>query len=156
MIQAPDRFFSPQSIRHCSVFFAVLLTAMVIVLSSCGKKGPPMPQTFVEPPIVTGVQVILENNSATLRWPIPDWEEKGKDFIAGFYVYRSQEAFAEKTCADCPVRFKKVAEIQNKNNTSAGSYSELLETGFQYYFKISVYTDNGYEGEKSEAVGIKF
>lgn len=137
------------------VFCLAFLTALMILLFACGKKGPPIPETFNPPPVVEGLQIILENNMAMLRWPIPEWEEKGKDFLAGFFVYRSQTA-AEKTCEDCPVRFKKVADIQIKNNTCAGSYTEQLEAGFQYSFKVSGYTDSGYEGEKSETVMIDF
>lgn len=137
------------------VFCLAMLTALMILLFACGKKGPPIPETFTPPPVVEGLQIILEDNMAMLRWPIPEWEEKGEDFLAGFFVYRSKTA-AEKTCADCPVRFKKVAEIQIKNNTSAGSYTEQLEAGFQYSFKVSGYTDSGHEGEKSETVTIDF
>jgi hypothetical protein len=143
------------NVKKNRVLCLVILTIWMILLSACGKKGPPVPQTFVPPPVVKGLQIILEDNIATLRWPIPEWEEKGEDFLAGFHVYRSQTA-AEKSCEDCPVRFKKVADIQIKNNTSAGSYTEPLETGFQYSFKVSGYTDSGYEGEKSETVTIDF
>jgi len=152
MIQEPNRFFCPDGVKRCSVFYAVILTALMIVLSSCGKKGPPVPQTFAESPVVTGLQIVLENNMATLQWPVPEWEESGEDFLAGFYVYRSQIALADSLCEDCPVRYKKTADIQINNNTSSGAYSEQLEVGYQYSFKISVYTDHGYEGEKSEAV----
>jgi hypothetical protein len=137
------------------VFCIAILTALMILLPACGKKGPPVPETFTPPPVVEGLQIILEDNMALLRWPIPEWEEKGEDYLAGFFVYRSKTA-ADKTCEDCPVRFKKVADIQIKNSTSAGSYTEPLETGFQYSFRVSGYTDSGYEGDKSETVTIDF
>jgi hypothetical protein len=137
------------------VFYFIILTSLIVMLYACGKKGPPVPETFTPPPVVEGLQIILENNIALLRWPIPEWEETGEDFLAGFFVYRSKTA-VENTCEDCPVRFKKVADIQIKNNTSAGSYAEQLEEGFQYSFKVSGYTDTGYEGEKSETVTIDF
>jgi hypothetical protein len=143
------------SVKKNRVFFLVILTTLMILLFACGKKGPPVPQTFVPPPVVTGLQVILEDDIATLRWPIPEWEEEGEDFLTGFHVYRSQTA-VETSCEDCPVRFKKLADIPIKNNTSAGSYTETLEPGFQYSFKVSGYTDNGYEGDKSETVTIDF
>lgn len=135
----------------CIAIFA----AWMILLPACGKKGPPVPPTFVPPPVVEGLQVILEDNIATLRWAIPEWEEKGEDFLAGFHVYRSKTA-AENSCEDCPVRYKKVADVQIKNTTSAGSYTETLETGYQYSFKVSGYTDSGHKGEKSETVTIDF
>ena len=156
MIQEPNRFFCSDGVKHSSVFYAVIVTALMIVLPACGKKGPPVPLTFAEPPVVTGLQVNLENNMAILQWPVPAWEESGGDSLAGFYVYRSQTALADKECEDCPVRYKKAAEIQINNNKSSGTYSELLETGYQYSFKVSVYTDHGYEGEKSEVVSTEY
>jgi len=155
LIQQTNQFCRNINVKKHCVFCLALLTALIILFPACGKKGPPVPQTFVPPPVVEGLQIILEDNVAMLRWPIPEWEERGEDFLSGFHVYRSQTA-AEKSCKDCPVRFKKVADIQIKNNTSAGSYTEALETGYQYSFKVSGYTDSGYEGDKSETVTIDF
>jgi len=157
MIQEPNQFSQSGGVKHPPVFcIAMSMLMMILQLPACGKKGPPIPLTFVEPPSIVGLQVTLEDNIAMLQWPVPAWKEKGEDSLAGFYVYRSQIAFSENACADCPVRFKKVADILIKNNSSAGSYSEQLETGFQYSFKVSVYTDNGYEGEKSETVAAEY
>ncbi len=128
----------------------------LILFSACGKKAPPIPPTYVAPPVVNGLQIMLKDDIMTLQWPVPEWEEKDENALAGFFVYRSQIALSDTGCEDCPVRFKKAADIRIDNNKSNGSYAESLEKGFRYSFKVSVYTDNGYEGEKSDAATVDY
>lgn len=156
MIQELNRFCRADGFKCCRVFCVAMVALFMLLFPACGKKAPPIPPTFVAPPVVNGLQVVLENNIAKLNWPVPEWKEKDENMLAGFYVYRSQILLSDTGCEDCPVRFKKVADIRIGNNKTDGSYVEPLEKGFQYSFKVSVYTDNGYEGETSEIVTLDY
>jgi hypothetical protein len=133
-----------------------VLAALMVLVSACGKKGPPTPLSYVAPPVVADLQISCEDNMMTLQWPIPEWEGTDENALAGFYVYRSQIALSDTGCEDCPVRFKKTADIRFDNNKSKGTYAEPVEKGFRYSFKVSAYIDSGYEGEKSDVATIDY
>jgi len=156
MTQLGYQFYRSGGFKNGHIFCVVMLTAFMALFPACGKKGPPIPPTFVAPPVVKELQLVLENNIMTLQWPVPRWEEKEDNALAGFYVYQSQIAFSDTGCENCPVRFKKTADIRIGNNKTDGSYEQRLEKGFRYSFKVSVYTDNGYEGETSEIVTVDY
>lgn len=156
MTQAADRCCRNAGILNCQTVWFAILTALLILFSACGKKGPPVPSSYVAPPVVEGLQVILENDIAKLRWPIPEWDGKDENALAGFYVYRSKVALSAEECEDCPVRYKKEADIRIKTNESETSFAERIEKGFRYSYRVSVYTGRGYEGEKSEAVTVDY
>ncbi len=156
MTQAVDQFYRRGGFKNCHIFCVVMVTAFMILFPACGKKGPPIPPTFVSPPVVKELQGVLENNIMTLQWPVPEWEEKEDNALAGFYVYQSQIALSDTGCEDCPVRFKKRADVRIVNNKIDRSYAQRLEKGFRYSFKVSAYTDSGYEGETSETVTVDY
>ena len=154
--QASNRFYRAGGVKNCRLFCVAMLTVFILLFPACGKKAPPVPPTFVAPPVVKGLKIVLEKNIVKLTWPVPEWEGKDENALAGFYVYRSQIPLSEKPCEDCPVRFKKTADVRIKSVKFDGLYAEPLEQGFRYSFKVSVYTDSGYEGETSEAVIVEY
>ena len=95
-----------------------------------------------------------------LSWPIPKWEGDNGTHLAGFFVYGAKESLADADCKDCPHQFKRVADLRI-NVQSIGpdqriTYEAPLEKGFQYYYKVSCYTDDGNEGEFSKIVTIDY
>jgi len=156
IIQEFNRCCRADGFKFRHVFCVAMVAVFMLLFSACGKKAPPIPLTYIAPPVVEGLQVVLENNIAKLNWPVPGWKEKDENMLVGFYVYQSQIALSDTGCEDCPVRFKKTADIRIGNNKTDGSYAESLEKGFQYSFKVSAYTDKGYEGETSETVTVDY
>lgn len=130
----------------------VVLVVLMVVLSACGKKGPPVPLTHIAPPEVEELLLVREGNTAILQWRVPAWKQNDKDALAGFYVYQSAETLSgADDCPDCPMKYEKIADIRIKEAASAGRYEVRLENGFRYFFKVAAYTEKGYEGEKSAA-----
>lgn len=144
---------------HCGIsrhaVCLVIMTAWMVLFSACGKKAPPIPPTYVAPPVVTDLQVVIENNTATLQWPVPEWEGKDENALAGFYVYQSQIVLSGDECPECPMRFKKAATVRIDKNKAGGSYKVPLDNGFRYAFKVSAFTDGGSEGETSDIVTVE-
>jgi len=156
MNQVSEKVYRTGGVKSCQIMCVAVLATVVVLVSACGKKGPPTPLTYVAPPVVANLQLTLEDNMMTLQWPIPELKENDENVLAGFYVYRSQIALSDTRCEDCPVRFKKAADIRIDNNKSKGSYAESAEEGFRYSFKVSAYSDSGYEGETSDTVTMDY
>ncbi len=137
------------------VLIAILI-GCIILISACGKKAPPIPSTSVAPPTVAGLEITLNDDMMTLQWPVPDWDKKDENALAGFYVYRSRSALSEPECEGCPLTFQKTADIRIENHPSRERYEERLEKGFRYTYKVSAYTESGYEGESSEIARVDY
>lgn len=91
----------------------------------------------------------------TLTWRVVSTEEESTAPPAGFFVYRSRLDLSGD-CRDCPPQFEKTAEIPVENAQIRTTYTELLDEGFRYVYKVSSYTDSGLEGEASAPVAVEF
>ncbi|MEE8317323.1 MAG: hypothetical protein V3S13_00265 [Candidatus Omnitrophota bacterium] len=66
--------------------------------------------------------------------------------LSGFIVFRSKRPFSESDCKNCPVLFKRVAdipiEVKASGRPEKGSmtYYETLEKGYRYLYKVIGYT----------------
>ncbi len=135
-------------------------TACLFFVSACGRKAPPMPPSAIEPPVVKKFQAHMEGINLRLSWPVPKWEGNNSNKLAGFFVYGAKENPVAADCKDCPYQFKRVADlridVQSIGTDKRITYEAPLEKGFRYYYKVSCYTDNGYEGEVSKVVTIDY
>lgn len=137
-----------------AVFFS-MVAVLILFLSACGKKGPPVPPSSPVPPEVAALEMNLEGNLMTLSWRVATQEGKADTVPDGFFVYRSR-IDPSNACVDCPHRFEKAADIPGRNDQTRTTYTELLEKGFQYEYKVSSYMDIGKEGPVSAAVSVDF
>ena len=125
--------------------FLVLIT-FALSLSGCGKKAPPIPPSQVQPPAVNDLSASIDKDTLKMTWTIP--KEKGKvtPGLSGFIVYRSKRPLSESDCKNCPLLFKRVADIPIEVNASGrpkkGSmtYYETLEKGYRYTYRVIGHT----------------
>lgn len=105
-----------------------------------------MPPRQVKPLPVNDLSASIAGDKIKLTWTIP--KEKGKvtSRLSGFTVYRSKKLLSESDCKSCPLLFKRVADIPIKAKGSkylkkdSITYSETLEKGYRYIYKVTVYT----------------
>jgi hypothetical protein len=122
-----------------------ILITFVLSLSVCGKKAPPIPPSQIQPPAVNDLSASIDGNTLKTTWTIP--KEKGKvtPGLSGFIVYRSKRPLSESDCKNCPVLFKRVAdipiEVKASGRPEKGSmtYYETLEKGYRYIYKVIGY-----------------
>ncbi len=123
-----------------------ILIAFALFFSCCGKKAPPMPPRQIQPPAVNDLRASIAGDTLRLTWTIPMEKGKVTPGLSGFIVYRSKKLVSESDCKSCPVLFRRVADIPIEAKGSAYlkkdnfTYSETLEKGYRYIYKLTVYT----------------
>jgi hypothetical protein len=129
---------------HLILPFSILIIFVLLVLG-CGKKAPPVPPRQKKPPAVNDLRASIDGDILKLTWTIP--REKGTIMpsLSGFIVYRSKMLLSGSDCKNCPVPFKRVADIpieakdpeyMKKGNST---YTETVEKGYRYVYKVIVY-----------------
>jgi predicted small lipoprotein YifL len=141
-----------------AVAFCAVLAA-ILFLAGCGKKGPPVPPDIAPPPPVENLKANLSGNRAQLSWEAPESGDSAAE-PDGYLVYRSKKS-AESDCGDCPDIFEKVADVSAKTGIFRGladtaTYSETLEKGYVYRYKVMVYSDRGPASDYSNTVEVSF
>ena len=149
--------------KRCSeiilLFFVV--TTGVLLLSGCGKKAPPVPPLQVPPPAVNDLTESIVGDLLELTWTYSVDKKTESSGVSGFIVYRSKEDLSEPVCEDCPITFERAQDIPigvrdaEKVIKSVMTYNEILEKGFRYRYKITVYTDKGIAGSDSNIVDFE-
>jgi len=136
---------------------SLLCISFALLVISCGKKGPPIAPKYTIPTPVTDLQGKVEGDTVILNWTIPE-NVKG---IAGYIVYRNRIALSEPECPTCPVLFERVIDVPvlekepDKMKDKVMSYSETVEKGFRYIYKVNPYMEGGRIGKDSNLFVFK-
>jgi len=135
----------------------ILFFCCFFICFSCGRKAPPLPPNSFEPPVVQNIEAKYDGDKLKLTWPKP--EGKAEEEVGGFYVYRSKEK-PGSICKECPVRFDKIAQIAHDPVSAVFekriTYTETLEKGYHYKFRVTSYSIYGDEGAPSEVMDIDY
>lgn len=124
------------------------------ILAGCGVKTPPVPPQLEPPPAVTDLAGAIAGDAIQLRWTIPEWESD-KDDLAGFRIYRSRIPLSEVFCEDCPITFELIDEVPiTRAHQEAGimTYTDRLEKGNRYIYRILPVTELGLVGPESNVI----
>ncbi|MBL0701071.1 MAG: hypothetical protein JJV92_09340 [Desulfosarcina sp.] len=138
--------------RTWSLFLFVIL--FFTFLPSCGKKGPPVPPKIEPLPVVEDLSKSITGDLLTLSWALPRQNGKIPGDLAGFKIFRARKPLMDPACKDCPDKYRLVANIplQGRISNNRITYQENLEHGYQYKFKVKLYTDRGNESGDSDIV----
>lgn len=117
---------------HHFLYMGGLFLAVLFLVPSCGKKGPPIP------PVKEGnvlaapdnVAASLEENRLTLTWTHAIDPKTAKLAPEGFEVHMATKDLA--ACEGCPFVFKSMGVIPMPDMVYRGS----LAPGFRYYFRV--------------------
>jgi hypothetical protein len=131
--------------RRCKIGAILFSLALMFLFTSCGKKGVPTPPRELPPPSVGDLSMELSDDLLTLTWSVPKGKKKVVSGYSGFLVYRSKKALSEEECKGCPILFSRVADvpIANEMPGDAMTFSETIEKGFRYIYKVTLYTNAG-------------
>ena len=141
--------------RRWPTLFLIILALWTV---SCGKKGPPVPPRAVPPPAVPRLSMELEGDELTLIWTAPEGSRRMISDLGGFLIYRSKQSLSAPECKDCPILFTRIATVPYAGQTPGTeriTYSETLEKGFRYIYKVTVFSKSGIERPHTYANRIR-
>jgi len=147
---------TPTFFKHLVIELSIILT-IVTILQGCGRKGAPIPPRIVVPPAVTDLGLNMDGDIIRLMWSVPQSGGKPAPEVAGFIVYRSKTMLTD-ACQKCPIQFRQVADVVIGTKGSRKEpllYTETLESGYEYRYKVTAYTRKRIMGGESNVVSIQ-
>lgn len=112
---------------------------------SCGvKEWPSVPKQVLPEPVKLSIET--SGNNVELSWTVSSGSSVP---VAGIRVFRASVPVFDD-CKNCPVIFSKVADIPFTKETM--TYSDKLEKGYRYKYKVICYTEKGVSGKDSNIV----
>ncbi len=155
-----------RSIANVSITTVIILAAVtgmvsVFMLSGCGKKAPPQPPRGDRPPKVMDLSYSISENVITLSWTIPKTSDKARSPVAGFFIYCSKQSAVEADCPNCPIHFLKIGDVLVRRGApgqleSTVVYTQTIEPGYRYIYKVKAYDDDGVAGRDSSVVDFMY
>jgi len=119
--------------RHICLLFLLLL-----ILTSCGRKAPPILPKMASLPQIRDLSVQIQKNKVKLKWSLPVKSITEYPEIKGFYVYQAVIPKKEQACEKCPRKFERIGEIV------LVPYMDLPDGRRQWQYKIPVDSERKY------------
>lgn len=143
--------------RWLALFFFTLV-GLSFLWVGCGKKGPPRPPELGSPPAVKDLSYAIHNQIVELSWTVPGAADRSASSPVGYKVFRSKLSVEESNCEKCPIRFVEIGDIpvqmkQSKTpKPTKMRFTEVLEPGYRYIYKVIVYDADGKGSKDSNTV----
>ena len=155
-------FFSfPEKSLGVSGSCLLLILILTLGLTACGIKKDPVPIAEPNAAAITDLAHSLKDEMVTLTWTLPEGEQF-RSHVAGFVVYKSKEEVKQERCQGCPILFTPVADIPagvsraGSTSATAFTFSEPVEKGFRYAYKVTVYLKSGTASNDSNLVEFTY
>lgn len=147
-----------KKMKSCFILASLMLSFILLMITGCGKKGPPIAPRIEPPASVNDLHGSAEEDILLLTWTIPE-RSSG---VEGFIVYRSRTPVSEPECTTCPVLYERVIDIpllekdpeDLKDRTM--THTEVLERGYRYIYKVNPYMEGGRIGKDSNYFKMTF
>lgn len=142
---------------RCAIV-VIAAAGALLALSGCGRKLPPSPSAYHQPPAVTDLAYRLEGDFVTLSWTVPPPGAKAMRPVAGFRVERADLPAAQAECAACPLDFRTIGEVRAPGRIAGGRlrFSETILPGFRYSYRVTAYDEKRLYGRPSDPVSFSF
>lgn len=148
----------PYRYRRLLVCLFVTIGGLSFSWQGCGKKGPPRPPQRPLPPAVEDLRYAIQAGTVELSWTHPAMAGGNASQPASIKVFRSVLSSEDIQCENCPLRFEAVAEIPihpkapRKDGPRTLHYSEKIDPGYRYFYKVIVFDKYGIGSKRSNVV----
>jgi len=138
-------------------YILILSIGIILLLTSCGKKGDPLPKGLPIPGGINDLSGGVRDGVLFLSFSMPQRNKDGSAVIdlAGFKMFKS--------CGSCLGVFEPFKEIrleEEKGYTISNGklyvYDDDLADGFEYAYKVYPITKKGLRGDTSNVFSIKW
>jgi predicted small lipoprotein YifL len=154
-----DSLSKAKHARAIALTVIIWLAAMMMI-GSCGKKGPPEPPSGNKPPQVRDLAYSITENTIKLSWTVPQTTAKAKNEVSGFLIYQYQQPTIERECPNCPVTFRQIGDVPARSAGQASLrpmiFTQTIERGYRYIYKVKAYDDRGIGSRDSNLVEFMF
>ncbi len=130
---------------------------VMLLISSCGKKGDPMPKVLPIPGGINDLTGEVKDGMLFLSFSTPSRNKDGSETkdLAGFKIF--------KACGSCMGAFELFKDLSLDNRKGfmiqdgkVYFYDDDLVNGFQYGYKVYPYTKKGTRGDSSNDFTINW
>jgi hypothetical protein len=144
-------------LRRRLSLLVLALFAWTVAFPGCGVKTLPVVPKALPSAAVDDLAAHIDGNRVMLTWSRPPVKAEKNEKAAGFIVYRSKEPMSDAFCPDCPLIFKRIADVPVRFGFKGEfSYTETLQTGYHYRYKVIGHSSKGVAGEDSNIVVVDF
>jgi hypothetical protein len=146
----------------CVAFFLFTLAGTSLLWFGCGKKGPPRPPPQMLPAAVKDLSYRIDHDMVELKWTVAGQNDHSASYPAAVKLFRFKHSAAESSCEKCPIRFSEIADLpvqlegSGQSESSTMTFTEALERGYRYIYKVVVYNRDGLGGKDSNTVEFSF
>ena len=140
----------------------VLGILLCLTLSACGVKKPPVAPRAMAPGAVTDLRYQQQRNQVLLAWSVLKGDAAGSSGLGGFIIYMARYPVDQKDCANCPLLFRRIGQIDESGLYENGLLRETftftwsVAPGYHYAFKVAAVGKNGQLGLESNTVSFNF
>lgn len=147
-------------ISRLTVFMLIVHCSLLLLITSCGKKLPPVAPESVIPEPVKELKAISRDGRLLISFIRPSKNIDGSKLtdLAGFKIMRRVIEDVEG-CKTCPEKFTVLYDIDISYPTGAIAerdriaYSDIeIEPGMKYEYRVVAYNRDGYEGPEAQRV----
>ncbi len=143
------------------VIWIVLLLGLVWGVTGCGVKASPVPPKSIPPAAVVDLAASLDGDIVTLNWSILRGKAAGTAGVDGFIVYRAVVSLEDSDCAECPLLFRRIAEINLEQYLTGAPgqkkviFRQSIDPGFRYVYKVVAMAKDGQRGLDSNQATVR-
>ncbi|MCD4678515.1 MAG: hypothetical protein K8S18_21385 [Desulfobacula sp.] len=133
-------------------FLMVLSGIILLFISGCGKKAPPMPLPIKGQKIAApfNVKYTLGDRKTTLFWKHKIDDETAAVEPEGFEIFMAKKTF--EACEGCPFVFKMIGVV----SMPTMEFVTTIEKGFKYYFRVQATGDDNMRSDFSKTVQFDY
>lgn len=137
-----------KSFNHWRLFFVVFCGFVLLIVSGCGKKAPPLPPEIkgykINAPFDLKYSII--DQKIHLSWQHQIDKENATIKPAGFEIYMARKTV--EGCEGCPFKFSLIGFV----SMPSLEFTTTLEKGFIYYFRARAVSDDEMRSDYSKTI----
>jgi hypothetical protein len=137
------------------VRMGVCCAVLLLLVSGCGKKAPPVAPKSRPLSAVTDLKGILDVAHVRLTWTHRPENRYAEEYV----VLRAQRGLSRPECGDCPKVFQKVGAVPLAGALSdqkqSLNFSQDLAAGFAFTFSVRPIHGSGAQGPDSNFVIVE-